>query len=62
MNGSENSKNDSSQEINNEDKLIIIFALGRAYKWCQFNGLEDFGGIPKNKFFDLAKRLGAEIT
>ena len=78
MDGSENNKNDSDQELSKaftipgignddetglteEDKQIIIFGLGRAYKWCQFNGLEVFAGIPKSKFLETAEKLGAKI-
>jgi hypothetical protein len=61
MNGSENNKNDSGQELNDEDKNVIIFALGRAYTWCQFNGVEYNAHIHKSKFLETAKKLGAQI-
>jgi hypothetical protein len=68
MSGIEQQQNSTAPEeftfdkLDNDDRRVIIFALGRAYMWCQFNGLDFFGGFNKNNFKDTAEKLGAKIT
>lgn len=48
-------------KLNEHDRAILIFALGRCYAHCQYLATLEFGGFRKNAFLETAKKLGAEI-
>jgi hypothetical protein len=47
--------------MNEKDKMIISFALGRCYMLCRLLAIEQLGPFAKDDFRLAAKKLGAEI-
>jgi hypothetical protein len=50
------------EQLDYTDRMVIVFALGRCYNWCQFSGQEHFGQINKERFKQVAEKMGAELT
>jgi hypothetical protein len=47
--------------VNDKDRMIISFALGRCYMLCRLLAIEKLGPFEKDDFRLLAKKIGAEL-
>ena len=56
-----NQSADMNPNIEQSDKEVIIFALGRCYMLCQLLAVDTLGVFSKNDFKKLAVKLGAKI-
>lgn len=58
-----NSMNQSEEKMNLEekDKAILTFALGRCYMLCQLLAQDRLGIFSKNDFKKMAIKLGAKV-